>query len=121
MNFQLPGAGDAQTTNFLQSILNGGSSLGQVPIFTKNRTGFKTKVRDGRRFLTHDPVTGEKIKKKDQKLFKRFKRNPFDITPGNSLNLNIPSILSGQNIPGIGGLPGGLAGILSQVNRIGGQ
>lgn len=112
MNFQLPqGSGNP----FLDSILSGGATLGENPLFTKKKTGLKL---DKDKKIKVDPITGEKIKKKDRISFKRFKRNPFGITPGNSLNMNVPNILTGANIPGMQG--NNIAGLLSQVKRIGG-
>jgi len=101
-------------SSFLQNILSGGSTIGQNPIFTKKKSGLKL---DKDKKIKVDPITGEKIKKKDRISFKRFKRNPFGITPGNSLNFNIPNILTGANIPG----GSGLGQIINSVNRIGGQ
>lgn len=101
---------------FIDSILSGGATLGQSPMFTKKKTGLKL---DKDNKIKVDPETGEKIAKKDRIKFKRFKRNPFGITPGNSLNFNVPNILTGQNL-GQGAGPN-LGSIIGQVNRLGGQ
>jgi hypothetical protein len=99
---------------FIANILSGGEGLGQTPQFVKKKSGLKLD-EDGK--IKIDPVTGEKIKAKDRISFKRFKRNPFGLTPGNSLNMNVPNILTGQNL----GVSPNLGAILGQVNRLGGQ
>lgn len=100
--------------SFLQNILSGGSTIGSAPIFTKKREGLEL---DKDKKIKVDPITGEKIKKKDRISFKRFKRNPFGITPGSSLNMNIPNILTGQNLAGAPNL----GAIIAGVSRLGGQ
>lgn len=100
--------------SFLQSILFGGANIGDNPMLNKKKTGFKL---DAKKRIKVDPATGKKIKPKDRKSFKRFKRNPFGITPANSLNFNVPNILTGENLGG----SNNLASILGGVKRIGGQ
>lgn len=37
----------------------------------------QTKKRDGRRYITHDPYTDEKIRRRDQRTMKQFRNNPY--------------------------------------------
>tara|TARA_R110000823_G_scaffold217636_3_gene346966 strand:+ start:2083 stop:2424 length:342 start_codon:yes stop_codon:yes gene_type:complete len=99
---------------FIQSILNGGATIGQTPQFTKKNAGLKL---DDKKRLKVDPMTGEPIKPKDRVKWKKIRRNPYGITPGNSLNMNVPNILSGQNM----GEGMDLGAILGQATRLGGQ
>ena len=98
-------------SSFLDSLRSGGASLG-TPSFTKKKSDFEIS-KSGK--IKVDPITGEKIKPKDRKSWKSFKRNPLGITPTNSLDMNIPNLLTGENISGLGGVNN----ILSQLLRIG--
>ena len=100
--------------SFLQNILSGGSTIGSSPVFTKKKAGLDLD-KDGE--IKVDPITGEKIKKEDRIPFKKFKRNPLQIGPATSLNMNIPNILTGQNLAGAPNL----GAIIGGVSRIGGQ
>lgn len=84
---------EPNSSNFLQQILSGGASLG-TPNFTKRRSGFKL---DKKNRIKVDPITGESIKPKDRISFKKFRRNPLMITPGMSLNMNVPNIFGGSS------------------------
>ena len=99
--------------SFLDALTSQGANLGSNPMLTKKKSGFKL---DKKGRVKEDPLTGEKIKPKDRRKFKRIKRNPFGLSPGMSLNMALPNILTGENIPG-----GSLASILASVNRVGGQ
>ena len=96
---------EPNSSNFLQQILSGGTSLG-TPNFTKRRSGFKL---DSKNRIKVDPITGEKIKPKDRISFKKFRRNPMLITPGMSLNMNVPNLFGGT---------GNLAQAINSVGRL---
>ena len=83
--------------NDLQSILSQ---------FFQNRDPFRsiksqfTLDKKGR--IKLDPLTGEKIAKKDRRKFKNFKNNPLGRTSGSAINPFVPEI---PNL--FGGLTGG--------------
>ena len=104
-----------QLNPYIMNILSGGAGIGQTPQLTKKKTGLKL---DNKKRIKVNPDTGEKIKPKDRIKFKQFNRNPFGITPGNSLNFNVPNILTGENL---GQGVGNLGAILGQAKRLGGQ
>lgn len=99
--------------SFFNNLQTGGANLGQNPMFTKKKSGFDL---DSKGRVKTNPYTGEPIKPKDRRKFKRIKRNPYGLSAGMSLNMAIPNILTGQNIPGASGL----AALINSVNRLGG-
>lgn len=92
---------------FLQNLLSGGSTLGTSPIFTNPKSGFEL---DKQNRVKVDPLTGMKIKGKDRRNVKNILRNPFQILPGMSLNMQVPDTLGSAN----------LGSILANVKRLGG-
>lgn len=105
-------SGDMGALSFLDMLRSQGSNLGSAPMLTNRKSGFDL---DNKGRVKTD-LQGNPIKPSDRRSFKKIKRNPFGLSSGMSLNMAIPDILTGANIPG-----GSLASIISQVNRIGGQ
>lgn len=79
--------------------------------FKKPSSGFEL---DKDRRVKVNPLTGEKIAKKDRRAFKRIRRNPSFLTAGNAISADIPSIpnlLGGMGGFGSGG-PSSISSIL---------
>jgi hypothetical protein len=86
---------------------------GQTPAINyKNTTAGFEFDKKGR--IKKDPSTGLLIDPRDRRTLKQYNRNPFGQTVGNTLNWNIPNVLTGANIPS-----GGYAGILSGLQGLG--
>lgn len=82
-----------QNLNYMDLLKSKGSLLGSGPIFKNVKSQFDL---DKKGRIKTDPITGELINPEDRRKFKNFKLNPFLITPGLSMDQNIPSALGGD-------------------------
>lgn len=97
-------------SNFTQNFLAGNPS--KTPMFSSMRSNFELDKDDK---IKVDPITGQKIKKKDRRSWTRFLENPYGITAANALNaVQVPQFnsvaqgASGANLAALLGQVGGL-------------
>lgn len=96
---------------FANFIANSGAGVGQQPIFTNRKSDFEL---DNKGRVKIDPNTGLKIPAKDRRKWTAVRDNPYGMNPATALNLNVPNMLTGANMP-----LGPIAKALSGVVRIG--
>lgn len=86
---------------------------GQTPAINYKNTATGLEF-DKKGRIKRDPSTGFLIDPRERRTLKQFNRNPFGQTIGNTLNWNIPNIITGANVPS-----GGYAGILAGLQGLG--